>query len=76
MQKNSSRPVIQESFGGKFLDQKICRGCEHTYDREESFLSLSLPVKSKKSLQESLKDLVKGKSLSHFTARVLHTIFT
>lgn len=52
--------MIQEAFGGKFLDQKICRGCEHTYEREESFLSLSLPVKSKKSLEESLKEFVKG----------------
>ena len=63
LQKNSSRPVIQESFGGKFLDQKICRGCEHTYDNEESFLSLSLPVKSKKSLEESLKEFFKGEML-------------
>lgn len=47
-------------FGGAFLDQKICKGCDHTYDREESFLSLSLPVKSKKQLEESLKEFVKG----------------
>ena len=46
-------------FGGAFLDQKICRGCDHTYDREESFLSLSLPVNSRK-LEESLKEFVKG----------------
>ena len=51
--------VFQEVFGGAFLDQKICRDCEHTYEREESFLSLSLPVKSK-TLQESLKEFVKG----------------
>ena len=44
------------------MDQKICRDCEHTYDREESFLSVSLPVKSR-SLQESLKEHVKGEML-------------
>ncbi len=37
----------------------MCRGCDHTYEREESFLSLSLPVKSK-TLEESLKEFVKG----------------
>ena len=52
--------MFQEIFGGAFLDQKICKGCDHTYDREESFLSLSLPVKSKKQLEESLKEFVKG----------------
>lgn len=49
-------------FGGAYLDQKICRDCEHTYDREESFLSVSLPVKSR-TLQESLKEHVKGEML-------------
>ncbi len=51
--------LFQKTFGGSFLDQKICRGCEHSYDREEGFLSLSLPVKSKR-LEESLKEFVKG----------------
>ena len=54
--------VFQEIFGGAYLDQKICRDCEHTYDREESFLSVSLPVKSR-SLTESLKEHVKGEML-------------
>ena len=51
--------VFQDTFGGAFLDQKVCRGCDHTYDREESFLSLQLPVKSK-TLENSLKEFVKG----------------
>ncbi|CAI8010592.1 Ubiquitin carboxyl-terminal hydrolase 24, partial [Geodia barretti] len=54
--------VFEEIFGGAYLDQKICRDCEHTYDRQESFLSVSLPVKSR-SLQESLKEHVKGEML-------------
>lgn len=60
MQAKSCPQVFQEIFGGAFLDQKICKGCDHTYDREESFLSLSLPVKSKRQLDESLKEFVKG----------------
>ena len=59
-QAKSCPQVFEEIFGGAFLDQKICKGCDHTYDREESFLSLSLPVKSKRQLEESLKEFVKG----------------
>ena len=58
-QKNSYPPVFKDMFGGAFLDQKICRGCDHRFECEESFLSLSLPVKSK-TLEESLKEFVKG----------------
>ena len=62
LQKLGLPKVFEEVFGGAYLDQKICRDCEHTYDREESFLSVSLPVKSR-SLQESLKEHVKGEML-------------
>ena len=58
-QKKGCTQVFKDTFGGAFLDQKICRDCEHTYEQEESFLSLSLPVKSK-TLEESLKEFVKG----------------
>eukprot|EP00731_Ephydatia_muelleri_P019119 Em0011g1159a len=62
LKRKSLQQVFSAAFGGFFLDQKICKGCEHTYDREESFLSLSLPVKSK-TLEEALKEFVKGDML-------------
>ena len=61
-QKLNMPQVFEDVFGGTFLDQKICRDCEHTYERQESFLSLSLPVQSK-TLEESLKVFVKGEWL-------------
>jgi len=59
LKKKGCSQVFKDTFGGAFLDQKICRDCEHRYEQEESFLSLSLPVKSK-TLEESLKEFVKG----------------
>ncbi|XP_065904481.1 ubiquitin carboxyl-terminal hydrolase 24-like isoform X2 [Dysidea avara] len=59
LKKKSYPQIFMKTFGGTFLDQKICRGCDHRYEREEIFLSLQLPVKSK-TLTESLKEFVKG----------------
>jgi len=42
--------TIQSHFGGKFSNEMICQGCPHKYDRLEQFLSISLPVKNKKSI--------------------------
>ena len=49
-----------------FLDKKICRGCEHIYEREEPSVSLSLPVKSTKNLENSLKEFTKGDLLDGY----------
>ena len=72
MQKLGVPQVFQEVFGGAYLDQKLCRECDHKYDREESFLSVSLPVKSR-SLQESLKEHVKGEMLEGENAYLCET---
>ena len=46
--------TIQDHFGGKYASEMICKGCPHYYERQEPFLSLSIPVKNKKSLIEGL----------------------
>lgn len=55
-------PVFKPFYEGTFSDQKICQGCPHRYEREETFLALNLPVKSQ-SLKESLDQFVKGELL-------------
>ena len=72
IQKLGVPQVFQGVFGGAYLDQKLCRDCDHRYDREESFLSVSLPVKSR-SLQESLKEHVKGEMLEGENAYLCET---
>lgn len=58
----SGRPKLFESiYGGLFADQKkITKGCEHQYEREESFMTLQLDVRNFGSLDESLQQYVKG----------------
>ena len=54
--------IFSEKFEGIFSDQKICQGCPHRYEREQSFIALNLTVKSN-NLQESLDQFVKGELL-------------
>ncbi|XP_076309376.1 ubiquitin carboxyl-terminal hydrolase 24-like isoform X2 [Tachypleus tridentatus] len=55
-------PVFKFCYEGLFSDQKICQGCPHRYEREETFMALNLPVKSH-SLLDSLEQFVKGELL-------------
>jgi ubiquitin carboxyl-terminal hydrolase 9/24 len=41
----------------------ICKGCPHTYERPEPFLSIGVPVKNKKSVQEGLEAFIQGEML-------------
>lgn len=54
---------INEHFGGVIANEIICRGCPHSSEKEEPFLSLSLEVKNKRYLYQSLEALVKGEPL-------------
>jgi len=54
---------ITQHFGGKFADEKICKGCPHKYESTEPFLSFSIPVKNKKSIIEGLNAFVQGDML-------------
>jgi ubiquitin carboxyl-terminal hydrolase 9/24 len=54
--------IFSKKFEGVFSDQKICQGCPHRYEREQTFMALNLTVKSN-DLQESLDQFVKGELL-------------
>ena len=54
--------IFSKKFEGVFSDQKICSGCPHRYEREQTFMALNLTVKSS-NLQESLTEFVKGETL-------------
>lgn len=34
--------TIQNTFGGKFTHEMICKGCPHYYERQEPFLSIGI----------------------------------
>lgn len=54
--------IFKRKFQGVFSDQKICKDCPHSYEREEVFFALNLTVKNA-TLQESLAQYVKGELL-------------
>ena len=60
--ENKRSKIFSKTFEGIFSDQKICHGCPHRYEREETFMALNLTVKSN-NLQESLDQFVKGELL-------------
>jgi len=57
--------LLEHVFGGKLSNQLLGResGCSHTRTRDENFFILSLDVKGKKSVQESLQAFVAGEML-------------
>ncbi|CDW78729.1 UNKNOWN [Stylonychia lemnae] len=55
--------TIQQHFGGKFASEMICKGCPHRYENSEPFLSISIPVKNKKSILEGLGAFIQGDML-------------
>ena len=46
-----------------FANEFICKGCPHYSEREEPFLAVSLQVKNKHSIKESLDSFVEGEML-------------
>lgn len=63
MKGTREEKVIADHFAGKFDNQLICKGCPHYSERSEPFLSVSLNVKNKKSVHESLTSFVEGEML-------------
>ena len=55
--------ILKEFFGGTIINQIISKGCEHVSEREEGFFTLSLDVKDKKHIRESLDLFVVGDML-------------
>lgn len=64
---------IKETFGGVLSNELICKGCPHYSEREEVFNSISLQVKNKKTLQQSLAAFVEGEMLEGDNAYMCST---
>lgn len=64
MLKHAKYPnLIKEIFEGCLSNELICKGCPHASEREEPFLSISLQVKNRKSILESLDHFIAGEML-------------
>lgn len=63
IKKTPQEKTVQSHFGGKFASEMICKGCPHFYERSEPFISIGVPVKNKKSIQEGLSSFIQGDML-------------
>jgi ubiquitin C-terminal hydrolase len=54
------KEVINNIFGGELSNLITGSQCEHSSERIEPFLSIRLEIKDKKSLEEALKEFIKG----------------
>eukprot|EP01132_Coremiostelium_polycephalum_P001351 gene1351-1706_t len=55
--------LLNEYFGGANVNQFISQECPHVSEREEPFYTISLEVKNKKEIQESLQLYVESETL-------------
>mmetsp|Transcript_5912 Transcript_5912/g.5166 ORF Transcript_5912/g.5166 Transcript_5912/m.5166 type:complete len:245 (-) Transcript_5912:894-1628(-) len=54
---------IKDHFGGIQSNELICKGCPHYSEREEPFLTVSVQVKNKKTIYQSLSSFIEGEML-------------
>lgn len=59
-----SEKTVQNHFGGKTANEIIGKDCQHKQERLEPLVSISLPVKNKKSIFEGLETFIQGDELS------------
>uniref|UniRef100_A0A8C9SFP8 ubiquitinyl hydrolase 1 n=1 Tax=Scleropages formosus TaxID=113540 RepID=A0A8C9SFP8_SCLFO len=52
--------MLSKILGGSFADQKICQGCPHRYECEESFTTLNVDIRNHQNLLDSMEQYVKG----------------
>ena len=55
--------AMETAMGGKFVNQVISRSCPHRSEREEDFVHVSVEVRNKRDLVESLQSYVSGELL-------------
>ena len=54
---------MKEIFGGVLSNEIISQECPHNSEKKEELLSLSLQIKGKADLHESLKQMIESESL-------------
>lgn len=55
--------ILEDTFEGQLSNQLNCEGCPHNSEKIESFLSIGLNIKNKKTLEEALDGYVEGEML-------------
>eukprot|EP00117_Sycon_ciliatum_P000144 scpid6533/ scgid6329/ Ubiquitin carboxyl-terminal hydrolase 34; Deubiquitinating enzyme 34; Ubiquitin thioesterase 34; Ubiquitin-specific-processing protease 34 len=67
MKPTPQKYLLQSVFGGKNCSQMVCKECGFIRNRFEDFYNLTLTVKERKSVEESLKKNLEGEVISDYT---------
>ena len=54
---------LKNVFSGVMANELICKGCPHYYERDESFLTITLQVKNQRDILQSLESFISGEML-------------
>ena len=66
LRPTSQKYLMQDVFQGKSVSQNVCMGCGNTKNNVEPFYTLSLEVKNKSSVHESLIKQLDGQVIEDF----------
>lgn len=66
MKPTPQKYLLQSTFGGKNCSQMVCKECGFIRNRFEDFYNLSLTVKERKSVEESLRKNLEGEIISDY----------
>ena len=66
LEKTKYKTLIEDLFCGKTQEKKICNNCKNESNREEEFKLVSLEVKDKKDLYESLNQYISEDIIDDF----------
>ena len=64
---NAEKYTMQSIFGGKNCAQMVCKECGFTWNRFEDFFNISLTVKERKSIADSLSKSIEGEIINDYT---------
>lgn len=66
MKPTPQKYLLQSVFGGKNCSQMVCKECGFIRNRFEDFYNLSLTVKERKSVEESIRKNLEGEVISDY----------
>eukprot|EP01083_Nonionella_stella_P001556 4478_1 len=63
LKRTPTPELLNKFFGGEMLEELICKGCPHKFSRKEPFFYVSLDIKGKRTIEQSLRAYVQGEML-------------
>jgi ubiquitin carboxyl-terminal hydrolase 9/24 len=63
MKQTKYERLFKYHFAGQTANELICKGCPHSSEKHETYTSIILQVKNKRSILESLEEFINGEML-------------